>query len=751
LTAFDKKLAAIFQGEHADHLKHIRSILALLENVAETKGRSELDEAFRRAHSLKGAAQAVDLDTVEGLASGLETLFARVREGGLTLDLQTIRVIHRTLDASEECVEAFREGRIPEAPAAVLRAMHELLGIGAPEMAVAEMAETKIEEAKIAGTKGAEQADLPARKPDAAAPAASAQTAEMVRLPAEDLDRLLRSTGRILTGSLLQANVTGEFEVLDRQIGEAAAECVRFRRASAAPLWRLANQAEYSAVIQHIEFVERQVRSMAAQSGTALALQQRSAWGTQRSAEQLQRDVWSARLAPAEDLFEGFRKMVRDLAREESKEIDFRLIGSGVRADRVVLQALKDPVMHLLRNAISHGIETPAERAGKGKPPVGSLTLRLDSQRGRLMVEVEDDGRGIDLQKVADVLGSAEPGVRSPEELTQAIFRPGFSTAETVNYLSGRGMGLSVVYEAARRLQGDITVRQKEGPGAAFLLSVPLSVSTCHLLLINCAGQTFGIPTHAIARLYRIPLGQVESLEGKPALNLDGRLIPLYGLAHLLHIGDASPSLTEDVLPVMVLKFGARLCAIWMDELLTERDALIQELGLPLPPTGHISGGALLADGTVFVVLNPAGLVASCTTAAAAPAPQRGKAAVPAIAPGILVVDDSITSRSLERSILEAYGYRVRVAMDGLEALALLRAEKADLIITDIQMPRMDGFELLEALKADSQLNRIPVIIVSSLESTQDQERGLLLGANAYVVKRKFDLTELLGAIRQMI
>jgi two-component system chemotaxis sensor kinase CheA len=731
LTAFDQKLAAIFQGEHADHLKHIRSILTLLENVAETKGRSELDEAFRRAHSLKGAAQAVDLDTVEGLASGLETLFARVRDGGLTLDGQAIRVIHQTLDASEECVEAFRDNRVPGEPAAVLRAMEDILRTKAPEID--------------------KPAALPARKPAAPAPAASAPAAEMVRLPAEDLDRLLRSTSRILTESLLHASVTGELEVLDRQIAETAEECVRFRRASAPLLWRLANLPEYSSVILHIGLVEQQLRSLATQSGAALAMQQRGVWNTQRSAEQLQRDAWSARLAPAEDLFEGFRKMVRDLAREECKEIDFRLSGSGVRADRVVLQALKDPVMHLLRNAISHGIETPAERAGKGKRPVGLLTLRLDSQRGRLLVEVEDDGRGIDLQKVADVLSSAEPGVRSPEELTQAIFRPGFSTSDSVNYLSGRGMGLSVVYEGVRRLQGDVTVKPKEGPGAAFLLSVPLSVSSCHLLLVNCAGQTFGIPTHAIARLYRIPLGQVESREGKPALNLDGRLVPLYGLAHLLHIGDASPGLTEDVLPVMVLKFGARLYAIWVDELLTERDALIQELGIPCPPAGHISGGALLADGTVFVVLNPAGLVASCTVSAAAPPPRRGKAAVAAIAPRILVVDDSITSRSLERSILEAYGYRVRVAIDGLEALALLRAEKADLIITDIQMPRMDGFELLEALKADSDLKRIPVIIVSSLESAQDQERGLLLGASAYVVKRKFDRTELLSAIRQMI
>jgi two-component system chemotaxis sensor kinase CheA len=201
----------------------------------------------------------------------------------------------------------------------------------------------------------------------------------------------------------------------------------------------------------------------------------------------------------------------------------------------------------------------------------------------------------------------------------------------------------------------------------------------------------------------------------------------------------------------MVLKSGTRRFALWVDEFLAQRDALIQELGMPYPSTGNISGGALSREGAVFVVLNPAGLVANCTTSAAAPLPQIAKPAAQAIAAGILVVDDSITSRSLERSILEAHGYRVRTAVDGLAALELLRVEKADLIITDIQMPRMDGFALVEALKADKSLSGIPVIIVSSLERAEDQERGLMLGADAYVVKRKFDQTELLDAIRQMI
>jgi two-component system chemotaxis sensor kinase CheA len=730
-----QELFAIFQAEHAEHLEQIRSILALSENVSEADGTARLEEAFRRAHSLKGAARAVDLGAVEGLASGLESVFARVREGSLHLDRQAAGVIHQVLDSSEDCLAAFRAGRIPEEPAAALAAINRLLGVEAPE-----------EE----GRPGA------AAAPETPAPSSEFQPMEMVRLPGEDLDRLVRSTGQILTESLQQKTVTEQLGKLGREIAEMEAEWSRFRNLSAEPLRRLAKHPEFSTVTRYIEFVEQKVRSLSGQSRNVRLLQQRSSWTMHGSAEQLQRDVWSARMAPAEDLFEGFRKMVRDLARDEEKQIEFRLSGSGVRADRAVLQALKDPVMHLLRNAISHGIETPRERESKGKPLAGSLTLRIESQRGLLLVEVEDDGRGVDLKNVAKVavargiLAAEDPATASPQELGRIIFRPGFSTSPTVNDLSGRGMGLSVVYEAARRLQGEVNLRPKPGAGASIVLSVPLSVSTSHLLLVSTQGQTFGIPTHSIEQLYRVKVQQMVTVEGKPVVNLGGRQVSLFSLAALLGIGDSAVAFAGDILPVMLLSSGDQRAAVLVDEFVAEREAMVLDLGFPAPPAGNVSGGVLLREGTVFIVLNPVALVEGCKRTATAVL-RRDSVETQASTASILVVDDSITTRSLEKSILESHGYRVRVAVDGLEALQLLRAEKADLIITDIQMPRLDGFGLLEALKADPHLDQIPVIVVSSLERAEEQQRGLDLGADAYVVKRKFDQLELLDAIRRIL
>ena len=462
-------------------------------------------------------------------------------------------------------------------------------------------------------------------------------------------------------------------------------------------------------------------------------------------------------MVPAESLLEGYRKMVRDLARDESKEVEFRATSTGVQADRRVLEALKDPVMHALRNAISHGIEAPRERVAKGKSPGGLVTLRIDTQGQRLSIAIQDDGRGVDFARVVEVavrqgiLSEADAARRAPSELARILFRPGFSTSRSVTDLSGRGMGLSVVHEAVRRLQGEVDLQPADGCGTSIHLSVPLSISTHRLLLVSCGSQTFAIPIHGIERLQRIRLNSVQTVEGKPVIMLDGQPAPLFSMHQLLNVDHAPASAQPDVLRVMVLHSSSRIAAVAVDAFLWETDAVIQDLGPAAPRDGKVSGGILLEDGGVAFVLN---LTELLDTSAHREAPSFAMPPQPAPeqAPrSILVVDDSMTTRTLEKSILEAHGYRVRVAVDGMEALTMLRAEKADLVIADIQMPRLDGFGLLAALKKDPHLNRIPVIVVTSLERPEDQERGLSLGADAYIVKQKFDQEELLAAIRQIL
>ncbi len=777
-----QKLLATFQIEHRDHVEQIRSLLALIGKTTGPPAGPEFDEAFRRAHSLKGAARAVDLEAVEGLAHRLETLFSRVRQGALPLDATVAEVVGKALDASEDCVAALGDNRPVSAVGPALAALERVLGIE-PAPALAEARKTAPPE---------NPASVPLFQP-----------LDTVRITTRNFDGLLRSSGRLIAETQRQGQVTAQLNALARQIAtleKAAEQALRV----AAREFRDPARRDFPRVRASLESLKLRARSLSRQAGAVRRIEQRTAWTMSALGAQLRQDVWQARMVPAESLFEGYRKIMRDLAGDESKEIEFRATAAGIHADRGVLDALKDPLMHALRNAVSHGIETPRERLANGKAAAGLVTLRIDAQGQRLTVAIEDDGRGIDLAKIAQVavrqgiVSESEAAHSSPRDLARILFRPGFSTAPSITSLAGRGMGLSVVFEAVRRLQGNLDIQPREGPGTALLLSVPLSISTHRLLLVTSAGQPFGVPIHWIERLERIKLSRLGSVEGRPVISFDGQPVPVLRLRHFLGSepspANAAPagsspaqsarpappnqpvprsrrapfsasaaeartapssvvraSTSDDDLRIMVLRSNGTRVAVAVDAFLKETEAVIQDLGPAAPPDGRISGGFLLDDGAVAFVLNPLELLEGSwrrqERTPVLPAEPQPKLEPPSI----LVVDDSMTTRTLEKSILEAHGYRVRVAVDGVEALALLRAAPSDLVISDIQMPRMDGFELLEAIKMDPRLSAIPVIVVTSLDRREDRERGLALGAGAYIVKRKFDQGELLAAIRQIL
>jgi two-component system chemotaxis sensor kinase CheA len=729
-----QKLLATFQIEHRDHVEQIRSLLALLGNTGGQPAGPELEEAFRRAHSLKGAARAVDVRPIEELAHRLETLFSRVRRGECALTKDVTGVVHRVLDASEDCIAALGGNRpaagVPEA----LEAIEQILGFEAKAPA------EPLPEAKI-----------PAFQP-----------VEMVRITAQNFDGLFRSAGGLVAESQRQDRVSEKLHRLTRDISLIEKEGERVRRCAVAAQAHLERGHELFRMMSLLESMERQVRTVSRQASAVRRLHQRSSWTLRQLGKQLQGNVWQARMVPAESLLEGYRKIVRDLARDEGKEIEFSAASAGVHADRSVLETLKDPIMHLLRNAVSHGIESPAERVRKGKPRAGFVALHVDTNGPRLAIRIQDDGRGVDLARVTEValrdgiLSASDAAHSSREELNRLLFRPGFSTAASVTSLSGRGMGLSVVYEAVRRLQGDLDIQPGIGGGTSLSLSVPLSIATHKLFLVNCASQMFAVPIFGIERIHRMKWSSVETMEGKPVIVLNSQPVSLASIHGLLGLPLPSGSTGSGMLQVVVLRSGTQRVAVMVDSVVRETDAVIQDLGPAAGCGGSLSSGVVLDDGAIAFVINPMELIQramqsqwSLQSLSASSAPADPK---PEPAPSsILVVDDSMTTRTLEKSILEAHGYLVRVAVDGVEALARLREEKVDLVIADIEMPRLNGFGLIEAMKKDRELQRIPVIIVSSVERREDQERGLALGADAYIVKRKFDQEELLSAIRQIL
>ena len=758
MNGIRERLLAAFQVEYREHLEAIRKLVDDLVRRTEGSGIAQLDETFRRAHSLKGAARAVDLQPVEQLAHRLETLFARVRGGQMRLDKDLSAVIMHVLDGVEDWVTAFVGGQTPPDTAETLALIDSWLAGDCPSppsvAAVAAVPPPVVVPPELLAAIPAPTPEPPCMPEPPKVPVLAEET---VRVRAEHLDRLLRSSNELMTETMNQRKVTDGLLDIDRRLAEMDKQWNRLRKLTGNALRELGDGERAGALERHGDALDQQLRSVSRQARQARRLQQRTGWTLRQLATDLQQEVRDARMVPAESVFAGFRKMVRDIARESGKQVEVQVTGLEVEADRMVLQGLKDPVMHLLRNALAHGIEIPAERLAAGKSAGAQVSLGFAVTDGRLVMSVEDDGRGLNYDAIRGK--SVELGLFSVEEaaelprqtLIDLIFDPGFSTNRAVDDLSGRGMGLSVVREAATMMNGTVEVLPREPFGTRFRLSVPLSVSSQRLFLVGCQGHTYAVPTEGIDRLHRVPAEAVRTVEGKSVVYLGDQQVPLLSLAHLLALGETSVKVSRNVVPLLVLKNGDRRVGVAVDEFLSIREALVKDIGVPAAMGTMVAGGMLLEDGGVALVLNPFEIVETfrksgsirVLTTVEKPAERR--------VPVILVVDDSLTTRTLEKSILEAHGYVVRLAVDGIEALAKLRADHVDLVISDIQMPRLDGFGLLQAIKSDQALKKVPVILVTSLEAREDRERGLALGADAYVVKRKFDQKELLETIGQIL
>ncbi|HEX4346898.1 MAG TPA: response regulator, partial [Vicinamibacterales bacterium] len=644
-------------------------------------------------------------------------------------------------DASEDWLAASGGADEPPAPVAALAAIDALLA----------------RHEKPAPAAPANATQTVTSQPAAAMPAEA--PLDTLRLNAASLDRIVTSAGQLLTESLRQDSVADALQQISQRLAESASEGARARRGGRRIFQNLDSSPELAPVSRYVNFLDHQMRVLSRQVEVAVRLHARNTWALRALAGELQQDVRRARMVQAENVFGGFRKMVRDLAREAGKTVDLRVSGLQVEADRVVLQALKDPVMHMLRNALAHGVEPEAERKSRGKSPEGRIDLSLEVRGNQLRVSVEDDGRGIDVTRVAEVarrtglITDADLSSRSAADLMRLVLLPGFSTRESVNELSGRGMGLSVVAQAVTRLQGKIDIEPGSRGGTRVTIAAPLSVSSHRLLLVRCQAQTFAVPLHGIERLQRIALADVQTIESRQVILIDGKTVPVVSLARLVGTDEGAVAASEHSISVMVMRAGAVQLAVAVDAFLSERDAIIKDLPAPADRNPQMSGGILLEDGSVCLVLNPFELLAGFERKAAPLVLADPPTADAPKAAGfeILVVDDSLTTRTLEKSVLEAHGYQVATAVDGVDALHYLRANAVKLVISDIEMPRLDGFGLLEEMKSDPRLSSIPVIVVSSVENPEQQARGMTLGADAYVVKRKFDQHELLETIRQIV
>jgi len=764
-----RQLRATFKMEAKEHIQAMNRVLLALEDDPPEDERAELlKEIFREAHSLKGSAGAADVPEIEGVAHRLESVFSVAKSGDLELTSDLCDVLYEGIDAAEVIVATTMEG---DAHGLDLPTLHRRLDAAEEGRVIAP-----------ADGPGQEASEVEALEPQGtvedgggAGQAAGAAagggrrrggqglaqgTEESIRVSTDKLDSLMTQAGELMVAGLKIDQRLKELEAVTHATEDWNREWLKIRAAHSQLLHENGDE-RIRPLLRFLNENERVLKELAGEVSDLWRGLSRDALLLSRVTSDVSEEVMKVRMLPIATVLNIFPRMVRDLARQKEKDVDLVIEGAETELDRNVLEEIKDPLVHLVRNAVDHGIEKPDEREAAGKPRVGTVTVRAYQKGSNIVVEVSDDGAGIDVEEVkraalkSKVLPQEELEAISDEQAMQLIFASGVSTSKMITETSGRGVGMDVVRKNVEALHGHVDVDSTLGEGTITTLTLPLTLATTQELLVRVREQTFGIPISAVERIQRIEPESISTVEGKEAIIVNGQPISLVYLCDVLEMPKQEQALDpNEKIPVVILGAGRWRIAFLVDAVVGQQESVVKSLGKQLARVRNVAGATILGTGQVIMTLNPSDLLKSARGAAgktdiaariARSQEQEEKRA------SVLVVDDALATRNLEKNILETVGYDVKVAADGVEALSILQSDGVcDVIISDVVMPNMDGFELTAAVREDAKLCNTPVILVTSLESTDDKERGLEVGADAYIVKSSFEQETLLDAVRQL-
>jgi chemosensory pili system protein ChpA (sensor histidine kinase/response regulator) len=787
------ELVEAFYLEAEDHLRNISTRLAALDKDPD---QSELLQDVRRSvHTLKGAAAMVGFPRVTQLAHRMEDLLDALYEDGLTFDREVMSLLFRSADALDDLTGGSVEGIEPVDIEELYAQYEELLGQtptdeSAPEPSFElELGEESMIDLAELGLWPEEDEDEEAGRES---PRAPRKPTQVVRVPIERLDQLVNLVSELVITRTTFEQRMGDFE---RVAEELQFSLDRLRRVSSTleteyevralgnrvrapaeasvvngPGVELVNRdthgfdalefdrytefhllsRELAETVNDVGTVESELRMLIGDFDSTLNRQS-------RLSSELQEKLMRARMVPLATLSTRLHRAVRVLSREQGKLVDLELEGEQIELDKTVLEEMADPLLHLLRNAVDHGIEPPALRQVMGKPERGTIHLHAYHQGNQVVIQVRDDGSGLEPQAIRSVavkkgyISEADAEQMPDEELYSLVFLPGFSTAGAVSEVSGRGVGLDVVRTNVHKLKGSVSLDATPGEGTTFAIRLPMTLAITRALLVRAHGETFAIPLNAVTQLLRLEREEIERVGQEPVVRVNDQVYPLHRLGRVLSLPQPS-EVTNGRLPVLVVNTGEGQIALAVDDLVSGREIVVKTLGSHLRRVHGVAGATLMGDGSVVLILNPAELVAEPEEAkvrrwsAPQPAPSSDGAWQ------IMVVDDSVSVRSVISNLIENTGWRPVTAKDGLEALEIIQhaAEPPDLILLDIEMPRMDGYELMAALKAHDAYRDIPVVMLTSRAAQKHRRKALELGAAGYVTKPYQD-EKLVEIIRNLV
>ena len=725
-------------------------LLALERNPTQA---DQLEACMRAAHSLKGAARIVGVDAGVSVAHVMEDCLVSAQEGRLYLQPEHIDALLQGTDL-------------------LMRIATPGNDVGPADIeAYVALMERLLDPSQPIATPAPKPEPIPAPRVDALllepelepAPPLGSDAPRQNKRMTEGGERVLRVTAERLNSLL---DLSSKSLVETQRLKPYLASLQRLKRIQSNSLRALdALDGQLKSLDLNLEAQEALADTRRLLSEAQALLAEKNAeldefgWQAGQRAQVLYDTALACRMRPFADVLAGQVRMVRDLGRSLGKQVRLEIEGEKTQVDRDVLEKLEAPLTHLLRNAVDHGIEPPEQRVLAGKPAEGLIRLRASHQAGLLVLELSDDGNGVDLERLRGTivdrhLSPVETALRlSEEELLTFLFLPGFSLRDKVTEVSGRGVGLDAVQHMVRQLRGAVVLEQTAGQGSRFHLEVPLTLSVVRSLVVEVGEEAYAFPLAHIERMCDLAPDDIVQLEGRQHFWHEGRHVGLVAASQLLQRPPGqNPS---DTLKVVVIRERDAVYGIAVERFIGERTLVVLPLDDRLGKVQDISAGALLDDGSVVLIVDVEDMLRSVdkllNTGRLERIARRSQQATEAPRKRVLVVDDSLTVRELQRKLLLNRGYEVAVAVDGMDGWNALRSEDFDLLITDIDMPRMDGIELVTLLRRDSRLQSLPVMVVSYKDREEDRRRGLDAGADYYLAKASFHDDALLDAVVELI
>ena len=727
-----KKILETFKEELNEQLQVITDGLLKLEkgSLSVQDNESIITTIFRSAHNIKGAARGVGVKEVGDIAHHIESLFSAIQKKSLAISPIMINLCLEAVDGMRLAMDAFTQ--------------HKTLPFDIQAF-LARLATGEINNnVSVKSIDKHNTSDGPQSKINIS------KDYETIRVSIDSLDRVTALMEEI---QVCKISIEDQYNDLLK---------LNSKTKQIAQVWK---QAGY--IINNNEIVKDLQKLYLTNNDNLLEMTTTTHQLEKNMhkcinelaifSNSLQEELRMLRLIPASTLLSTLPRVVRDISQELKKKVELTITGDTVKMDKLILEGLQNPLIHLLRNAIDHGIEEANIRLGLGKPETGQIKLHIQDEGNNILISVSDDGAGMDVSKIAqlakekNIINQSALDSMNQADILELIFYPGFSTKEIITDVSGRGIGLDVVRTNIADLKGHVSLTTKVSKGTVFYLKLPLTLASERGLLIKCAGELFVLPTTVVERVLLINARDIIDLEGRQAIVLEGHPVPLVSLAAILAF-EYQPPNNLDQIHIVVLKQERNTVALLVDQIIGEREIVIKSLSEPLAHISSVMGGTLAGNGQAIIVLNTNNIIQTALNLKSSSRilAQESTEKITERT-HILVVDDSITTRTLEKNILESKNYQVTVAVNGKEAWDLLQKKKFALMIVDVNMPIMDGFTLTEMVKQSEQLSELPVIIVTSLESNEEKKRGIEVGADAYIVKNQFESEALLDIVAQLV